>query len=178
MRRFRGERPTRLKLRVVVDSSTFLRRKAQCGAFRCAAEAGNRAHPAGLYNETIGEIDQLQLCRVTRRGYGQARRPEQRLFGSKKAAINSLRNIATDSHPAQSKHSSAPYLLHMARQSLACGPTAMRPSELLEVELDSTSTGIDLGLLRRIAVRDETALAELYRSTQSAGLQRHHADSA
>ena len=38
----------------------------------------------------------------------------------------------------------------------------MRPSELLEVELDSTSTGIDLGLLRRIAVRDETALAELY----------------
>lgn len=38
----------------------------------------------------------------------------------------------------------------------------MRPSELLEVEVDSTSTGIDLGLLRRIAVRDEAALAELY----------------
>ena len=36
----------------------------------------------------------------------------------------------------------------------------MRPSELLEVDL--TSTGIDLGLLHRIAVRDETALAQLY----------------
>ena len=36
----------------------------------------------------------------------------------------------------------------------------MRPSELLDV--DSTSTGIDLGLLHRIAVRDETALAQLY----------------
>ena len=36
----------------------------------------------------------------------------------------------------------------------------MRPSELLEVDL--TNTGIDLGLLQRIAVRDETALAQLY----------------
>lgn len=36
----------------------------------------------------------------------------------------------------------------------------MRPSELLDVDL--TNTGIDLGLLQRIAVRDETALAQLY----------------